>query len=92
MGVLQQTTRPTESVVATGRLVAAGIVLGLAWGGSLRAWMTLLAIGFGDAPGYSWNGTFGGVILPAGIIGGVSSAGRNMRAGQGAGDTGGTRL
>lgn len=71
MGVLQQTARPTQSVAAPGRLVAAGIVLGLAWGASLRAWMTLLAIGFGDAPGYSWNGTFGGVILPAGIIGGV---------------------
>lgn len=71
LSILQPTTRQQQSPAVTGRFIAAGIALGLTWGVSLRAWMTLLAISEREAPQYSWAGTFGSVILPAGIIGGV---------------------
>lgn len=42
-----------------------GAAIGLAWASSLRAWMTHLAIEFGDWPRYTWEGTFLSVFVPA---------------------------
>lgn len=50
---------------------AIGVAVGLAWACGLRAWMTHLAIEFGDWPAYTWNGTFLQVIVPAMIVGGL---------------------
>ena len=71
MSVLDQTTRPIQTGRGAGVFVLAGTVLGLAWGCSFRGWMSIFAIQQGAVPHYSWEGTFGAVILPAGIIGGV---------------------
>jgi hypothetical protein len=49
--------------------VIVGALLGLAWGSSLRAWMALLALQLGDNPKVTWQGTFGGVLLPAMVVG-----------------------
>lgn len=48
---------------------AIGVVIGLAWATSLRAWMSHLAIEFGDWPVYTWEGTFLSILLPAAVIG-----------------------
>ena len=53
------------------RRVVAGAFLGLAWGAALRAWMTLLALEFGDRPQYTWLGTFGAILLPTALMGAV---------------------
>jgi len=50
-----------------------GAFLGLAWGTSLRAWMTVLALEFGDYPRYTWNGTFLMIVLPSVLMGGLLS-------------------
>ena len=46
-----------------------GAVVGLAWGLSLRSWMTHLAILFQDWPRYTWEGTFLSVLVPSTVIG-----------------------
>jgi len=46
-----------------------GAALGLTWGASLRAWMTTLALYFGDRPEMSWEGTFLATLLPATSMG-----------------------
>jgi hypothetical protein len=51
------------------RRVAIGTFLGLAWGASLRAWMALLALKFEEPPQFTWNGTFGAVLLPTALVG-----------------------
>lgn len=51
------------------RRVVVGAFLGLAWGATLRAWMTLLALVFGDRPQYTWLGAFGAILLPAALMG-----------------------
>ncbi len=53
------------------KLVVVGTVLGLAWGASLRAWMALLALKFGDHPQFTWQGTFGAVLVPVALMGAV---------------------
>jgi hypothetical protein len=51
--------------------VAAGAILGLAWGAALRAWMALLALKFGERPQVTWQGTFGAILLPAALMGAI---------------------
>jgi hypothetical protein len=48
---------------------AAGAVLGLGWGAALRGWMVVLALQFGERPHFTWQSTFGGILLPAAIMG-----------------------
>ena len=48
---------------------AVGAVLGLGWGAALRGWMVVLALQFGERPHFTWQGTFGGILLPAAIMG-----------------------
>lgn len=55
--------------LAVARYTVWGSFLGLAWGLSLRAWMTVLAVDFGDWPEFTHRGTFGGVIGPALVMG-----------------------
>ncbi len=50
---------------------AAGAVLGLAWGAALRGWMVVLALEFGERPHFTWQGTFGGILLPAAVVGAI---------------------
>lgn len=54
--------------------VGAGLVLGLAWGAALRAWMVVLAMQFGENPAFSWRGTFGAVLAPAAMAGAILGA------------------
>lgn len=49
--------------------VFTGAFLGLTWGSSLRAWMELLASQLGETPQTTWQGTFGGVLLPSAVVG-----------------------
>jgi hypothetical protein len=51
------------------RVVVVGACLGLAWGLALRAWMVMLALKFGERPKFTWRGTFGGILLPAALVG-----------------------
>jgi hypothetical protein len=53
------------------RRVLLGAFLGFAWGASLRAWMTVLAIQSGGRPHFTWSGTFGAILLPAALMGAV---------------------
>jgi hypothetical protein len=46
-----------------------GSFLGLAWGASLRAWMVVLALEGGERSHFTWSGTFGGILLPAALMG-----------------------
>lgn len=46
-----------------------GAFLGLTWGASLRAWMTVLTLEFGSRPEFTWSGTFGAILLPAALVG-----------------------
>lgn len=48
--------------------LALGAVAGLAWAAALRAFMAAL-VGAGSL--YDWAGTFVGIILPGGILGGL---------------------
>lgn len=51
------------------RRAVVGACLGLAWGAALRAWMVILALNFGESPKFTWRGTFGGILLPAALVG-----------------------
>lgn len=53
------------------RRIAVGTFLGLAWGASLRAWMVVLALEFGERPHFTWLGTFGAILLPAALMGAI---------------------
>ena len=53
----------------TARAIAIGAFLGLFWGVSMRAWMTVLAFEFGDWPIYTARGTFVSVVAPAAAMG-----------------------
>lgn len=64
-------TRLSVDAKATAIRAAIGAVLGLAWGAALRAWMVVLVLEFGDRPQFTWLGTFGGILLPAAIVGAV---------------------
>jgi hypothetical protein len=63
-GTTQATSGKTIS-----RWVVVGACLGLAWGVALRAWMVVLALNFGEQPKFTWRGTFGGILLPAVLVG-----------------------
>ena len=54
--------------------VLVGGFWGLAWGASLRAWMTLLALELGDRPQLTWSGSFGAILLPAAVVGALVGA------------------
>jgi hypothetical protein len=58
--------------VAVGAVL--GGVLGLAWGSALRSWMVILALDFGEQPRFTWQGTFGGILVPAAIMGAILGA------------------
>lgn len=49
-------------------LVAVGAVCGIAWAAGFRAYMVELA---GPASTFSWWGTFGTILLPGAIVGGL---------------------
>lgn len=51
------------------KVLGVGAFLGLAWGTSLRAWMTVLALEFGDYPRFTWDGTFLMIVLPSAMMG-----------------------
>lgn len=53
---------------------AVGALLGLAWGAGLRSWMVVLALEFGERPSFTWQGTFGGILLPAATMGAMLGA------------------
>jgi hypothetical protein len=59
---------------AIARFVSVGLVLGLAWGAALRAWMAVLAMQFGETPEFSWRGAFGAVLAPAALVGAILGA------------------
>jgi hypothetical protein len=40
-------------------------------GASLRTWMVLLALKLGDSPHFTWEGTFGAILLPTALVGAV---------------------
>jgi len=50
------------------RTIAGGI-LGAIWGITLRGWMVILALNFGERPQFTWLGTIGGIIIPATSLG-----------------------
>jgi hypothetical protein len=54
--------------------VVIGAFLGLAWGATLRAWMAALALEMSSPSKYSWLGTFGGILLPAAMVGAMVGA------------------
>lgn len=56
------------------RRVLASSFLGVAWGASLRGWMAWLAADLGDLPRFTWSGTFGGILLPAAVVGALLGA------------------
>ncbi len=62
---------PHDRAHGTVRAVLAGAVLGLAWGAALRGWMVTLALEFGDWPRFTGAGTFGSVLAPATVTGGL---------------------
>jgi hypothetical protein len=51
------------------KALGVGAFLGSAWGTSLRAWMTILALEFGDYPVFTWDGTFLMIVLPSTLMG-----------------------
>ncbi len=79
--IIQTANAPTRVVNRTiSRIsilsrVVAGAFLGLAWGAALRAWMALLALEFGDRPVFTWQGTFGAILLPAALMGALLGGG-----------------
>jgi hypothetical protein len=60
--------------------MAVGTFLGLVWGASLRAWMVLLALQGGGQPHFTWSGTFGGILLPAALMGAVLGGASHVEA------------
>jgi hypothetical protein len=54
---------------AISKRVAIGAFLGLSWGTSLRTWMVLLALKSGDSPHFTWEGTYGAILLPTTLLG-----------------------
>jgi hypothetical protein len=70
----------TVHAKATTRLAAIGACLGLAWGAALRAWMVVLVLGFGERSHFTWQGTFGGILLPAAIMGAILGAAADAKA------------
>ena len=56
--------------------LAKGAFLGLVWGSSLRTWMVVLALEFGDYPRFTWDGTFAFILIPATIMGAVLNGAR----------------
>lgn len=68
-------TRKQSTITNLGlkKALAVGAFLGLTWGASLRAWMVILALEFGDYPRFTWNGTFLMILLPSVLMGGLIS-------------------
>ncbi len=65
-------TPPGTTQATSGKTISRWVVgacLGLAWGVALRAWMVVLALKFGEQPNFTWRGTFGGILLPAALVG-----------------------
>ena len=58
------------------RALAKGAFWGLAWGASLRAWMVVLALEFGDDPQFTWDGTFLVILLPSALMGALLNGAR----------------
>jgi len=69
-----QEAAPAAGRSALVRRVLVGGFLGLAWGASLRAWMALLAVELVDRPRVTWLGAFGGILLPAAVVGALLGA------------------
>jgi hypothetical protein len=58
------------------QLIAVGVVLGLAWTTSLRAYMTALA---GDESTFTWTGTFVVLTVPGAVAGGLLGWAEHLR-------------
>ncbi len=56
-----------------------GSLLGLMWAAALRGWMVLLALGFGEQPQLTWEGTFLGILLPAALVGALLGGAEHAR-------------
>jgi hypothetical protein len=56
--------------------VAGGAVCGLAWSAALRAYMVELV---GDGSTFSWGGTFGALLLPGAVTGGLLGWAEHLR-------------
>ena len=61
-------SRDRTEDLAGARLALVGAGCGLAWSCALRGWMTAIA---GPESTVTWTGTFGGVLVPATVVGGL---------------------
>lgn len=66
------------------RFIVIGTLGGLTWSCALRGWMVALA---GDESQVTWTGTFGGVLAPGAVVGGLLGW-AEMRRRQGAATSG----
>src|SRR5262245_55903728 len=71
MGQAAAATNSSDNRAAMWKRIGLGSLFGLAWAASLRGWMTVLALKFGETPSVSWSGTFGGILIPSLFMGGV---------------------
>lgn len=67
---------PADLCRSRRRLVLAGVVCGLAWGAGMRAFMAAIA---GPESQVSWFGTFGFVLLPSALVGGLLGWAEHLR-------------
>jgi hypothetical protein len=64
----------------TAVLVAIGITCGIAWAAGFRSYMVELA---GPASTFNWWGTFGAILLPGAVVGGLLGWAEALRRGRG---------
>lgn len=67
---------PADLLRTRRRLVLAGVVCGLAWGAGMRAFMAAIA---GPESQVSWLGTFGFILLPGAVVGGLLGLAEHLR-------------
>jgi hypothetical protein len=77
---LSESARDQSTNVEMIRALAVGAFFGLAWGASLRAWMVILALEFGDYPRFTWRGTFLMILLPSALLGALIGAAHHALA------------
>jgi hypothetical protein len=62
--------------VGPARMIIVGGVCGLAWAAGLRGFMAVIA---GSASGVEWAGTFGWILLPGVVVGGLLGWAEHLR-------------
>jgi hypothetical protein len=65
-----------EQRLQAAKLIAIGAICGLAWAASLRALMAEVA---GAQSEVSWNGTFGAILAPGAVAGGLLGLAEHLR-------------